>query len=45
LCSTKAIGPIVNGLNLPVNDLSRGCSVDDIIDVCAVTVIQTNLVK
>jgi len=45
LCSAKAIGPIVNGLNPPVNDLSRGCSVDDIIDVCAVTVIQTNLVK
>ena len=45
LCGTKAIGPIVNGLNPPVNDFSRGCSVDDIVDVCAVTVIQTNLVK
>jgi len=45
LCSAKAIGPIVNGLNPPVNDLSRGCSVDDIVDACAVAVIQTNLVK
>ena len=43
LCSAKAIGPIVNGLNPPINDLSRGCSVDDIVDVCATTVIQANL--
>jgi phosphate acetyltransferase len=45
LCNAKAIGPIVNGLNPPLNDLSRGCSVDDIVDVCAVAVIQTSLVK
>lgn len=38
--NAKAIGPIILGLNPPVNDLSRGCSVDDIIDVAAVTSIQ-----
>ena len=36
----NAIGPIIQGLNKPVNDLSRGCSVQDIITVTAVTVLQ-----
>ncbi|HOJ86633.1 MAG TPA: phosphate acetyltransferase [Elusimicrobiales bacterium] len=40
LANAKAIGPIILGLNPPVNDLSRGCSVDDIIDVTAVSSIQ-----
>ena len=35
-----AIGPITMGFNKPVNDLSRGCSVDDIILVTAITAIQ-----
>jgi phosphate acetyltransferase len=35
-----AIGPIIQGLNKPVNDLSRGCSVKDIIVLTAVTVLQ-----
>ena len=35
-----AVGPVLQGLNQPVNDLSRGCSVDDIINTVAITAIQ-----
>ena len=38
----KAIGPIIQGLKKPINDLSRGCSVDDIVTMTAVTVLQIN---
>lgn len=36
-----AIGPIVQGLNKPVNDLSRGCNIDDILLLTAVTILQS----
>ncbi|MBR9692508.1 phosphate acetyltransferase [Candidatus Woesearchaeota archaeon] len=37
MAGEEAIGPLIQGLKKPVNDLSRGCSVNDIVDVVAIT--------
>jgi phosphate acetyltransferase len=42
LGGARATGPLLQGLSKPIHDLSRGASVEDIVDVLAVATVEAN---
>ena len=45
LGKARVVGPILQGITRPASDLSRGCSVEEIVDAIAVTVVRAQSIK